>query len=292
MRRKLARLLIGGVVVLAAVYGVLALLAQPASAYPFFAGERPLVIAHQGGDGLRPSNTMAAFEHAVALGVDVLEMDIHSTADDVLVVMHDSAVDRTTNGTGAIRDMTLAELKQLDAAYHWPYEGESFPYRGQGITVPTLEEVLTAFPTMRMNIEIKQQSPSIVEPLCRLLEAHNMKERVLIASFHPVTMSEFRQACPGVASSMVEPEIRRFFALNLAFLGALFQPPGEAFQVPEYSGNLHVVTPRFVRGAHGQNIEVHVWTVNETADMQRLLDLGVDGIITDYPDRLLALLGR
>jgi glycerophosphoryl diester phosphodiesterase len=292
MRRNVIKFFVGLVMIMAAVYVVLALLAQPAPDYPFFDGDGPLVIAHQGGDGLRPSNTMAAFENAVALGVDVLEMDIHSTADDVLVVIHDSTVDRTTNGVGAIRDMTLAELKQLDAAYHWPYEGDSFPYRGQGITVPTLDEILTAFPHMRMNIEIKQQEPSIVAPLCRLLEAHNLKERALIASFHPATIVEFRQTCPGVASSMVEPEIRRFFALNLAFLGALFQPPGKAFQVPEYSGNLHVVTPRFVRGAHGQNVEVHVWTVNETADMQRLLDVGVDGIITDYPDRLLALLGR
>lgn len=292
MRRRILRGLGGLMMVLMVVYAVLAWWSKPVADYPFFENEGPLVIAHQGGDGLRPSNTMAAFENAMALGVDVLEMDIHGTADHVLVIMHDATVDRTTDGTGEIRAMTLPELKQLDAGYDWPYEGEEFPFRGQGITVPTLEEVMQAFPQMRMNIEIKQRDPSIVDALCQMLEQYEMKERVLIASFHGETMGEFRQNCPGVATSMVEDEIRPFFVLNTVFLGAVYQSPGEAFQVPEYSGDLHVVTQRFVRNAQGHNVDVHVWTVNETADMQRLLALGVDGIITDYPDRLLTLLGR
>ncbi len=292
MRRKFARVLLGVLGVLTAVFIFLALRSQPAPDYPFFVNPGPLVIAHQGGDGVRPSNTLASFEYAASLGVDVLEMDIHSTADNVLVVMHDATVDRTTDGTGAIHQMTLAQLKQLDAGYDWPYEGETFPFRGQGITVPTLEEIFQAFPQWRMNIEIKQQEPSIVTPLCQLLAQYQMKERVLIASFHGETMREFRQNCPGVATSMVEDEIRPFFALNLLFLSAIYQTPGKAFQVPEYSGDLHVVTERFIQNAQSHNVDVHVWTVNETADMQRMLDLGVNGIITDYPDRLLTLLGR
>jgi glycerophosphoryl diester phosphodiesterase len=293
MRHRIGNFLLIVLVVLTGVVVVLALLARPAPDYPFFAQEGVMVIAHQGGEELRPSNTMVAFEHAVALGVDVLEMDIHASQDGVLVVMHDDTVDRTTDGNGRLQDLTLAQIKQLDAGYYWTDDdGQSYPYRGQGITVPTLEELFIAFPDMRMNIEIKQKSPSIVQPLCDLLRQYNMPDKVLIPSFHPETMTEFRDKCPGVATSMTEPEIRRFFALNTVFLGSLFGPPGEAFQVPEYSGDLHVVTPRFVRGAHGQNVAVHVWTVDDPADMQRLIDAGVDGIITDRPDLLLELLGR
>ncbi|MCB9419693.1 MAG: glycerophosphodiester phosphodiesterase [Ardenticatenaceae bacterium] len=252
-----------------------------------------MVIAHQGGEGLRPSNTMAAFQNAVDLGVDVLEMDLHSTQDGVLVIMHDDTVDRTTDGTGAIKEMTLAEIKQLDAGYYWTDDdGQTYPFRGQGITVPTLEELFIAFPDMPMNIEIKQQEPSIVEPFCQLIHDYNMQDKVLIPSFHPETMVEFREKCPGVATAMSEPEIRVFYGLNLAFLGRWFSPPGEAFQVPEYSGDVHVVVPRFVRGAQQRNIAVHVWTVNDPADMQRFIDMGVDGIITDRPDLLLDVMGR
>src|SRR5690606_25317942 len=237
--------------------------------------------------------TLYAFEHAVALGVDVLEMDMHSTADGVLVLSHDDTVDRLTNGQGRIQEMTFEELRELDAGYTWSDDGgETYPFRGQGLTIPSLEEVLSAFPEMPMNIEIKQQTPSIVEPFCQMLRAHGKEEQVLVASFHPETMVEFRQSCPGVATSATEPEIRPFFVLNKLGLDAAYASPAHAFQVPEYSGNLHVVTEQFVRGAHAHNIEVHVWTVNEVQDMERLLAWGVDGIITDRPDLLLELLGR
>jgi glycerophosphoryl diester phosphodiesterase len=271
----------------------MALLTPPAAETAFFDRDEFMVIAHQGGEELRPSNTMAAFQHAVDLGVDVLEMDLHSTRDGTLVLMHDDTVDRTTGGSGAIKAMTLAEIKQLDAGYYWTDDdGQTYPYRGQGITVPTLEELFIAFPDMPMNIEIKQQEPSIVEPFCQLIADYDMTDKVLIPSFHPETMTEFREKCPGVATAMPEPEIRLFYGLNLAFMGRLFSPPGQAFQVPEYSGSTHVVTARFVRGAQRRNIAVHVWTVNDPADMQRFIDMGVDGIITDRPDLLLDVLER
>ncbi|MFQ5434029.1 MAG: glycerophosphodiester phosphodiesterase [Anaerolineae bacterium] len=293
MRKKIVRILGILVVVLAGVYGVLAWRAKPVAARPFFANQSFMVIAHQGGEGLRPSNTMAAFSNAMTLGVDVLEMDIHLTADGEIVVMHDDTVDRTTNGTGAIKEMTLAQIKALDAGDYWTDDdGRTHPYRGQGITVPTLREVFEAFPDMPMNIEIKQKEPPMVEPFCALIREYGMADRVLAASFHPEAMTAFRETCPEVATSMVEDEIRPFFVLNLAFVGGVYAFPGEALQVPEYSGNLHVVTPRFVRTAQRQNVAVHVWTVNDPADMQRMLELGVDGIITDRPDLLLDVLGR
>jgi glycerophosphoryl diester phosphodiesterase len=289
---RLARFLLLFIVGMIAVFLFLAWSSRPVPEHLFFVDQPDtLVIAHQGGDGLWPSNTLYAFERATALGADVLEMDVHSTADGVIVLSHDETVDRLTDGSGLIKEMTLEQLKELDAGYDWNKDDStSFPYRGQGITIPTLEEVLTAFPDMRMNIEIKQREPSIVASFCNLLRRHDRERRVLVASFHPDTIEAFRQTCPEMATAATEPEIRPFFVLNRIFLDAVYRPPAEAFQVPEYSGNLHVLTPRFVRGAHNHNINVHVWTVNETEDMRRLLELGVDGIITDRPDRLLTLL--
>jgi len=293
--RRVLNVVVVVVAVLAAVYAVFALLAEPAAERPFFAqfDQRPLVMAHQGGKGLRPDNTLSAFEHAVAMGVDVLEMDIHTTADGVPVVMHDDTVDGTTNGTGPIHSFTLAELKELDAGYNWTSDdGQTYPYRGQGITVPTMEEVFAAFPGMPMNIEIKQAEPSMVPTFCQLIRDYGRTDQVLVASFHEETMAEFREECPEVATSTGKSEVIVLFATSKVLVEAAWSPPASAAQVPEYEGSLHVITPRFIDAAHHRGLEVHAWTINDEADMQRMIDLGVDGIITDYPDRLLALLGR
>jgi glycerophosphoryl diester phosphodiesterase len=293
MKRRLVRFLGGLVIGLVVAYIVFALLARPAADHPFFAHDGVLVMAHRGGRGLWPENTLYAFQRAWDLGVDVLEMDLHSTSDGALVIMHDDTVDRTTDGAGPIHEYTLDELKELDAGYQWTADdGATFPYRGQGITVPALEDVFEALPDARMNIEIKQAQPSIVAPLCELVRAYGLTERVLVASFDQETIRAFRQACPEVASTAGEDEVRVLYVLSRAWLARIYSAPAEAAQVPEYSGDLHVVTPRFLRAAHGRGMEVHVWTVNEPDDLQRMLDLGVDGIITDYPDRLLELLGR
>jgi len=292
--RRLRNLLFLLAVLGLAVYLMLAWSSRPVPDHPFFAhGKVPLVIAHQGGDGLWPSNTIYAFERAAALGVDVLEMDVHATTDGAIVVSHDETVDRLTDGTGLIKEKTLEELQALDAGYRWNKDpAASYPYRGLGLTIPTLDAVFAAFPDVPFNVEIKQREPSIVSSLCALIRQHDRQDTVLIASFHPETMLDFRRQCPRVATSATESEIRPFFVLNRIFLDAVYRPPAEAFQVPEYSGDLHVVTERFVRGAHRHNVQVHVWTVDETDDMQRLLGLAVDGIITDRPDRLLTLLNR
>jgi glycerophosphoryl diester phosphodiesterase len=207
--------------------------------------------------------------------------------------MHDDTVDRTTNGSGPVHDFALDELKGLDAGYAWsPDDGQTFPNRGQGITVPTLEEVFAAFPGVPMNIEIKQEEPSMVAPFCQLIRDHGLADQVLVASFHEETMDEFRDTCPEVATSTGTSETVVLFALSRLFLEATYSAPAEAAQVPEYRSGLHVLAPRFIDAAHNRNLEVHAWTINEEEDLQRMIALGVDGIITDYPDRLLALLGR
>lgn len=300
--RKLLQILLGIVAVIAilaaGVYLFFVSRSQPMPDHPFFRpDDQVLVIAHRGGAGERPENTMLAFQHAVDLGVDALEMDVHSSSDGVLVVIHDDTVDRTTDGSGRVSDMTFAALQALDAGYNWsPAEGESasaeHSFRGQGAQIPAFEEVLTAFPEMRMVIEIKQETPSIVQPLCDMLRAHNMQEQVIVGSFHPAPLYAFRESCPEVATSAVEEEIRPFFILNQVGLTRAYAPSMHAFQVPEYSGSLHVVTQSFVDSARAHNIAVQTWTINDEEGMGRMIDLGVNGIITDYPTRLMDVLGR
>jgi glycerophosphoryl diester phosphodiesterase len=255
--------------------------------------ERLLVMAHRGGAGLWPENTMLAFERARELGVDVIETDVHSTADGVLVVIHDATIDRTTNGAGRVGDLTLAQVKKLDAGYRWSADAmKTFPWRGQGLSVPTLDEVLTRFPEMRFNIEPKQEQPSLAQPLCRMLREKGMVNKIVIGSFSQTVLNEFRRECPEVATSASPSEVGEFIRAINAGRGAVSRPVMKALQVPEYVGGRHVLTKALVDAAHAQNLQVHAWTVNETEDMRRLISIGVDGIMTDYPNRLLTVLGR
>jgi len=264
---------------------------HPMGAHPYLDHPGTQAMAHRGGQGLWPPNTIFAFERALNMGCDILELDIHATKDGHLVVRHDPTVDATSNGSGAIRDLSLAEIKALDAGYRWSYDGDgSFPYRGIGITIPTLQEVLDAFPTTRLNIDIKPRSPSVVPNFCQLLVDYNLCENVLVGSFHDSQLHRFRALCPEVATAAGPGEIKLFYALNRVFLGDIYQAKAHAFQIPEYIGNLRLISPHFIKSAHNHNIQVHIWTVNEVTDMQRLLSWGADGIITDFPDRLLKLL--
>ena len=254
---------------------------------------RTLAIAHRGGAGLWPENTLYAFERASALGVDVIETDVRATADGELVVFHDEGLERTTDGAGRVGSLTLAELKRLDAGYRFsPDGGRSFPLRGKGVTVPTLREVFASLPHIRFNIEPKQTLPSIAAPLCRLIREQGLAERVLIASFSGSTLAEFRRECPEVATSAATGEVASFLSLHNAGLSHSYSPAMQALQVPEYAAGLRVLSRGFVESARGRNLRVHAWTVNSEADMRRLVEMGVDGIMTDYPDRLLKVLGR
>jgi len=270
------------------LFGVLRLLAHPVPDHPYFNPDKFLVIAHRGGRSLGPENTLYTFQRAAALGVDVLETDVHRTKDGKFVVLHDSTVDRTTDGTGAVNRFTLAELKKLDAAYHWsPDEGKTFPLRGKGLSIPALSEVFGAFPRMRINIEIKDPGQAGLSALCRLIHDYGMSQRVMIASFKTAVLKKFRSTCPGVATSAGASEVLVFYALQKLHLESAYTPAAQALQVPPTYGDLRVMTKRFVEAAHARNLKVHVWTVNGVDAMENLLQLGVDGIMTDYPQRLL-----
>ncbi len=260
---------------------------------PFAHQNGPIVLAHRGWRGYYPENTMLAFQKAAEMPIDGLEIDIHSTVDGELVVIHDATVDRTTNGTGAVNSFTLAELKQLDAGYRWTNDdGKTFPFRGQGVTIPTLAEVFEAFPRLWINVDIKQSEPSIVKPFADLIRQYRLEDHLFAGSFNGQTVQKFRQELPQVAKAATKNEVRWLFVVNWLRLPWLYWGRVNALQIPEYEGNIHLVTERFVRTAHQNKMAVHVWTVNETAVMQKLLDIGVDGLISDFPDRVLKLLGR
>lgn len=254
---------------------------------------RPLVIAHRGGAGLFPENTLHAFEQSWKMGVDVLELDVRETADKKLVVMHDRTVDRTTDGSGQISEMTLESVKKLDAGYRFsPDGGQTFPLRGQKISVPTLAEVFNALPDAKFNIEPKQASPTLIKSLCAQIRERKMTQKVVVGSFNQTGLDDFRRECPEVATSAGTSEVSQFLTMYKTGLGASYSPAMQALQIPEKIGSLQIVSKEFIETARRLNLDVHVWTINETADMQRLLETGVDGIMTDYPDRLLKLLNR
>ncbi len=290
---RVMRTLLGAVVAAGGTYGYLALWAEPPelSEHPFFAGsEVPWVMAHRGGSGLAPENTLAAFEHAEKLGVDVLEMDLRVSGDGELVVMHDADVRRTTDGTGLVSELSLDELKTLDAGYRFEPAPDRFPRRGDGVAIPTFLEVLARFPRTRLNVEMKEFTAPQASRLCRILRDHGSSDRVLVAAFGHGVMEHFRAQCPTVATSATMREGLLFYQLNRMALGSLYRSPAVALQVPERFGERLVVEPGFLRFARSTNVRVQVWTVNQVEDMRRLLGLGVQGILTDYPDRVLDVL--
>ncbi len=274
-------------------YEILCLFARPVPDHPYFTSNKFLVIAHRGGRSLGPENTLYTYRNAVKLGVDVFEMDVRGTKEGALVALHDDTVARTTNATGPVENYTLAELKKLDAAYRWtPDNGRTFPLRNKGIVIPTLAEVFNAFPQTKMNLEIKDPRSSAIRSLCRLIREQHMTEKVMIASFDAGSLREFRAVCPRVATSAGSSEAMLFYGLQKLYLESAYSPDAQALQVPRAYGDLRIVNRRFIEAAHARNMRVQVWTVNDIDAMNSLLKQGVDGIMTDYPQRLLELLEK
>ncbi|PTS83038.1 glycerophosphodiester phosphodiesterase [Pseudomonas sp. HMWF032] len=280
---------------LAIALGVLALTSTPATppAVVSTLGEQPLVIAHRGGKGLWPENSLFAFERAKDLGVDMLEMDLHLSSDGELVVIHDRTLDRTTNGEGPVAALSLAQLQALDAGYRWSADGgQSYPYRGQGIRIPRFAEVLQRFPETPKVIEIKVPDVGMETHVCEALTKHQQRDKVIVGSFYDRSLQLFREQCPGVATSAGPGSVRLLVALNWVGLGSLLSPSYQALQIPESYEGLPMATPSLFKTASERGLNVQLWTINEQPDMRRLLDLGANALITDYPDRALQVLGR
>jgi glycerophosphoryl diester phosphodiesterase len=238
---------------------------------------RPQVFAHRGGAALRPENTLLAFDHGLALGADGLEFDVHLSRDGVVVVHHDRTLERTTNGRGPLAGLTAAELGRLDA-------GHSFEeFRGAAGGIPTLEAVLRRYPSVPFIIELKVNEPLLAHRTIDAVRAADAVERVALGSFGTRVLRAARAYEPAIRTGSSREETR--LALYRSWIRwPVRRPPYREFQVPELSGSTRVVSPRFVRYAHNAGIAVHVWTVDDAADMRRLLEWGVDGLISDRPD--------
>ena len=241
-------------------------------------------MAHRGGAKLAPENTMAAFRHALDdWDVDVLEMDVRLTADGRVVVIHDETVDRTTEGTGPIGGMTWDRVRELDAGFRFRDLKRKPSFRGRGVRLPLFDEVLETFPHARIIVEPK--AAEAARPLADAIRAQGAEHRILIGAKFEATRNGARgYAGPwGASRRQVVP----FWALHrFPVVGGWYVPAADAFQLPERSGRLRVVTPALIRAAHAANIPVHVWTVDDPDDMRRLLGWGVDGIQTRRPDLL------
>jgi glycerophosphoryl diester phosphodiesterase len=266
---------------------------------------RVIAYAHQGGAWESPSSTLYAIDHALEVGANGVELDVHATADGELVVCHDGTVDRTTDAAGTIASKTLAELQRLDNAYWW-IEGDDvtpgrpaadYPFRGRApedheFGFAMLREVLERFPGVILNLDIKQTAP-VVEPyearLAGLLAEYGRTDDVIVASFLDLAIAAFRAHAPGVPTSAATLETAEFW--RAVHQGEEPSPlPAVALQVPEAQGDLVVVDDLLVEAAHRHGLAVHVWTINDPDAMHRLVDRGVDGIISDVPTTLVEVL--
>jgi len=247
----------------------------------------PLLVAHRGGAGLAPENTVEAFRRAVeGWRADMLELDVRLTLDGEVVVIHDATVDRTTDGSGPVAFLTLEELQGLDAGARFRDPSGRASFRGRGVVVPRFEDVLLAFPRMRLNVEAKEAP--VAAPLVEIVRRHGAEERVLVAAEHESNRRAVRgYAGPWGAS---RDQVARFWLLHRLPRGAGYLPRADILQVPESWKGIRIVTPAFVQAAHRRNLPVQVWTVDDPERMRALLALGVDGIQTDRPDLLARVL--
>lgn len=265
---------------------------------------RVINFAHQGGSFEGPSSTLHAMASALQNGANALELDVHATRDRRLVVCHDETVDRTTNHTGAISELSLEQLREMDNAYWWiegsdvlpGREDDEYVLRGRApadarLSVATLAEVAEAFPGVLLNLDIKQSLPNVEayeELLAREIAELDLIDRVIVASFLDDAMVRFRALAPRVATSAATLETTAYYFSMLE--GTAIVPPAKALQVPMTYGEIRVVDERFVTTAHEAGLAVHVWTLNDEAGIDEALDLGVDGIISDRPSLTSALL--
>lgn len=251
------------------------------------------VIAHRGFSGRYPENTMLSFQEAAKLPIDAIELDVHSTRDGKIVVIHDATLDRTTNTSGRVFDSAWDELRKVDAGYNFDPTGKGvFPFRGKNVSVPLLEEVFKAFPEMKFVVEIKQTLPAIEDSVHRLIRKYRMDDKVIVASEHLEPLKRVRYVADHMATNFAAEEAKDFYHAYRLKLSNFYKSDGDILQIPEKHHERQIVTRAFVEAVHRKGLMVHIWTVNDPADMQRLMGCGVDGIISDHPDRLLKVAGR
>lgn len=248
----------------------------------------PANFAHRGASLRAPENTLEAFRLGAESGAGGLELDVHMTADGHIVVIHDDSMERTTDGRGLVRDMTLREVQSFDAGYRFSPDGDvTYPYRGRGVRVPELREILSEFPDLKLNIEIKEAQPGVEAVLLRTIAAAGAERRVLVVSEALTVVDYFRELSGGgISTGASRREIEAFYRASRTYQEDSLHPSYDALQVPVRYQDVEVITPRFIEAAHNRGVRVDVWTIDDPTEMQRLLDLGVDVIMTNRPEVL------
>lgn len=252
------------------------------------------VVAHRGDSAFFPENTLPAFISAAELGVDCIETDIHLSSDGVCVIWHDDTLEKLTEDNGLVSDKTYNELMTMDAGRMFTSDkGRTFPFRGKGVTITTLDEALKAIPDMRFNVDLKDNNPDLVKEFAKIVHSNNAQHRVLGASFHDSMVKQIRTSIPEIATSFSQKEIIRIIILNkLGLQGFIKEFTAQAAQIPEYHGSLKVLTKSLIKDFHKKGVKVHIWTVNEEEDMIRLYKMGVDTIMTDNPRLLMETVNK
>ena len=273
------------------------------AAHPYLDLAGPWLVAHRGGGLLAPENTFAAFDQAAALGADAIETDVRLTADTVVVAFHDEDTARLTGAPGTVEGRTLADLERLDPGYAFtPDGGATFPFRGAGLRVPPLAEVLRRYPRLRFSVDAKPDDAPLAAALAAVVGEAGAEERVCVGSFFDTQSARLGALLPGCARYLPQQ------AATCHVLAARSDPPGpargegagppgcpggfELASLPHFMGGFEVVDAGTVAYFHRRGMPVHVWTVDDEAEMRALLALGVDGIISDRPDVLARVLGR
>ena len=255
---------------------------------PFDSLTHPLVIAHRGSMVLGPENTLYSFDLALAAGADVLEMDVHPSADGEIMVIHDSTVERTSNGTGDVKSLTRAELQRLDFAWNFSLEAGSTPLRGQGIGIPTLDEVLKRYPDSHFSVDIKEDDPEFAAEVVGLIMKRAMRDQVILGSFFPRIAKLLRAALPPVHLAADRPQAVRLLIASMGGPAIKGDLPS-AYMIPDRLGILPVATKGLIKRVHRAGRRAYFWTVDSEKTMRNLLRRGADGIISNRPDLLFAI---
>lgn len=267
---------------------------QSDESMPFFEKKktRTYNIAHRGGAALAPEETLEAFAKSEEAGADMFEYDVHITKDGHLIASHDATVDRITTGTGYINDLTLTEIKALDAGEKFvDVNGES-PYKGQGVQLATVEEIFLLFPHKRAVIELKDTNrPELYEAMnqeiWRLIQQYNMEDKVIIASFDHKINQRFKEISNGqVAIGAGESEATSYLTRMILRLNGLAHTDAQAFQLPTTQHGLDLTQKNIINGSRQRGLDVYYWTINDEGTMRDLIAKGVDGIMTDNPELL------
>lgn len=290
MRRAVAGLALAALVVIAGAFVIGGSLpAQPLPKRAFLAGASPVVLAHRGAAAYAPENTLESFALALEMGADILELDVHATSDHTVVVIHDETIDRTSDGMGRVAALTLAELRLYDFGHAFsPDGGATHPYRARGVLVPTLDEVLGRFPGARVNIEIKQTVPDILDLVWQVVRDRSAEDRVLITA-PPEVIARWSRLSAGRTALAVDGDAaRRFVGSVVAKVDVIYRPDADVLQFPLLwkvgFTTIRLDTPEIISRAHALGLRIDYWTIDDELTMRRLFRLGADAITTNRPD--------